>query len=612
MQTFPHATRNPSDMSPSLQRTHSSQSLHTGDNPQFRLTRYLSQPPVSLDSGWRLEKLARGVALLGAALAMTVALAQSSSRAHAATVSVDTKLDAVTVFPDRALISRVARFTLPAGDGRVRVTNLPAKLDDQSVRVLVGGKAAPTLIGFSLESVPVSDEVSPQARALDVELRKLEAQDRALEAELRQVGDQRGFLISLRSTWDPAAQRRAPAQKLDPKSWSTAEEFLGGELTRLLAEARRIDGERRAVIRALELCRKQQEQLSSKRGTSTKALLLDVRAKRAGKATMTIRYLVRDTSWRSLYDARLSGAEVQLLHYALVTQESGEDWDDVKLSVSTAEPSRRVALPELVGRNLTVGGNPGYAEGRASATMAVRPQAKEKKQETKNDKDSEQPPPPPAPEAEARSAEFVTTYDAATRVSVPSSPAGRKTAIGTMKLATVLEHVAVPSRAQGAYMTAVGRVSAAAPLPAGDVSLFFGNEYVGATSIAQVVPGGELRLPFGRDERIRVRRVMTDKKRDEKGIFSKRERYNLRYEIRVENNSGKAIELVVLDQQPISQHGDIEVELAEDTTPRAPADSSDAPGVLRWKQSLAADGKLQLQLGFTVSYPLGQTLYGLW
>jgi len=104
--------------------------------------------------------------------------------------------------------------------------------------------------------------------------------------------------------------------------------------------------------------------------------------------------------------------------------------------------------------------------------------------------------------------------------------------------------------------------------------------------------------------------VQVERRREEQGLFSKRERHNLRYEIRIENQSGRPVELIVLDQHPVAQHTEISVELTEDTTPRAPVDPADGPGVLRWKLSLPTGGTTALKLGYAVSHPLGQPIYG--
>jgi uncharacterized protein (TIGR02231 family) len=221
------------------------------------------------------------------------------------------------------------------------------------------------------------------------------------------------------------------------------------------------------------------------------------------------------------------------------------------------------------------------------------------------------PPPPPAPEAEARQAEFVTTYDAATRVSVPSSPAGHKTLVAVITFDAAMRHHAVPKRALGAYMTAFGRLARELPLPAGEANLYFGEDYVGRASLNQVVPGDEVTLPFGRDERVKVQRQLLEKKRHEQGIFTKEERYDYRYRFLLENNSGSTVELTLLDQVPASQHEDIKVEILGETSPRAVPDPKDAPGVQRWVLSLAPGEKRELRLSFSVAYPRGRTVWGL-
>lgn len=547
-----------------------------------------------------IDELRYAVAAVAALSALT--LGASLARADAPGV-VDTRIDAVTVHPSHALVSRIGKLPLREGASRLRITGLPAKLDDRSVRLVMGGDARPTLVGFAVATVPASEEVSPESRALEEELRALQREDASLDGAYQQVGDQRGFLTSMRSTFDGKLVGKLGAEKIDPNAWTKAEAYIGGELGRLLAEARRIAGERRVLARKMELVRKKQEQLRGKRGTSTKTVTFEVRAPNAGAATLTLRYLVPDVRWQSLYDARLLGGEVELVQYALVTQESGEDWDNVVMTVSTSDAGARVRVPKLTARNLGVG-HLGLIDTTVARTRASSDRELKSKERAL-------PPPPPAPEAEMSQAEFVVRYSAATRVVIPSSPAGRKTPLGVRRVGVAIEHIAMPARALGAYMIAKGRIDANAILPAGDVSLFFGAEYVGATHVPQVAPGGELRLPFGRDERVRIQRVMLERKRHEEGVFSKSQRYDHRYEIRVENQSGRSLDLVVLDQHPVSQHADIKVELLEDTTPRSTPEPGDAPGVLRWRMQVVAGARASVKLGFSVTSPAHRRVWGL-
>jgi uncharacterized protein (TIGR02231 family) len=520
-------------------------------------------------------------------------------------VEVATRIDQVTVFPGEALVLRTGKARVGVGRATLRVAGLPASLIDSSVRAWVAGRARPSLTGFSVEPVPTGEQVLPQARLLEEEIRRLEDDERALDATVAQVGQRRSYLQSLRSTFEARLLKELGTGKPDPRSWEAAEKFLGKELGLLASETHRLAVARRELHRKLELLRKQLTQIQSKRALLTKVLLLDVEAEGAGPLTVSIRYRVPNVRWQSLYDARLGGGKVTLTHFALVTQESGEDWEEVKLSLSTAATRDRVQIPQLRARNLSAPPPSSEEEERAAPRAFDRRAMKEEADRRPA------PPPPPAPEAEARQAEFVTTYDAATRVSVPSSPAGHKTLVAVVAFDAVVRHQAVPKRALGAYITASGKLARELPLPAGQANLYFGEEYVGRTSLGPVVPGGEVTLPFGRDERVKVQRQLLEKKRHEQGVFTKEERYDYRYRFLLKNNSPNRVEITLLDQVPVSQHEDIKVEVLGETSPRAVPDPRDAPGVQRWVVSLAPGERRELRLSFSVAYPRGRRVWGL-
>ncbi len=104
---------------------------------------------------------------------------------HAGEIAAPGSISAVTVFADRALVTRTAEVVLPKGESLVIVTGLPANLITESVRVKGQGSAG--LVIGSVETRPVFSEklVREQEQRLADELTRLKDEQRVLEDRIK-------------------------------------------------------------------------------------------------------------------------------------------------------------------------------------------------------------------------------------------------------------------------------------------------------------------------------------------------------------------------------------------------------------------------------------------
>ncbi|HUB07575.1 MAG TPA: mucoidy inhibitor MuiA family protein [Myxococcales bacterium] len=259
-----------------------------------------------------------------------------------AATPVPAPISSVTVFGDRARVVRAA--SLPAGTVELAFPILPDSAVRESVRLQVDGA--------TLERVQIGD-VPPEAfpvgagQKLIAQLQALDDQLAALDAE---AGAVREALDSVRtaspSTDLPppdSAGRRAP---LDPSGWGGA-----------MAFARTTSASLRARLVKLEL--RARDLRDQRAHVADQALLLGAVKRPSGfqvtawvhggpgRATLT--YDVVNAAWRPLYDVQLDPvkSEVHLALAGLVTQQTGEDWTDARLTLSTAIPATASRYPEL-------------------------------------------------------------------------------------------------------------------------------------------------------------------------------------------------------------------------------------------------------------------------
>ncbi|SUC59259.1 mucoidy inhibitor A [Pseudomonas aeruginosa] len=263
----------------------------------------------------------------------------------AAPQAVDSRISAVTVYADRAVVTRTARLQLPKGQHEIALEQLPFQLDDTSLRASLGASAAATLLDVSSAAQRVERPDDNRVQQLDQQLRDIDRQLREIHDRGSVLEAQKKFLADIQSgSTQPGKDRPMPG--ID--ELKSLLQLTEGNLERLLAEQRQLDD------RAAELEQRKQ-QLQEQRGTLNgdgkrfKRAVLRVALEQPAQVEVKLDYTLRDASWQPTYDARLrDGAKtIELTYQGLVRQSSGEDWTDVDLTLSTARPALGGNVPRL-------------------------------------------------------------------------------------------------------------------------------------------------------------------------------------------------------------------------------------------------------------------------
>ena len=277
--------------------------------------------------------------------------------------TLSSRIEAVTVFSSGAKITRVAELHLEAGHWpeRVRLSNLPLALEDDSLRARIeargpaSGAALPVAVDLrvELERSPVDEALPP---AIDEELEGLYAEKRRLRALTEQNRAEEARLDALH---EPIA-RPTPKKGDPPPPAPTAQRLVLLDLRvreqeRLFEERRNLEAELKRVSQRWTDLDEQRRRDSTARQAREhelrKSVVLSLRPELcpAGSAQLVLEYRVPGARWSAAYALELGRSlnSGVLLLRALVCQGTGEDWNDVAVTLSTATPDQWVELPEL-------------------------------------------------------------------------------------------------------------------------------------------------------------------------------------------------------------------------------------------------------------------------
>ncbi|MBM3459681.1 MAG: mucoidy inhibitor MuiA family protein, partial [Armatimonadetes bacterium] len=263
----------------------------------------------------------------------------------------ETTLDAVVVYPDRALVARIGRQAVEAGRQELVVANLPVGLFPEWVRVRARGTAPVRLLGTEVGRTFHTDPVEEKPAEIVAEIEALEEQDAGLAQRQEAVGVRRTFLQRLVETGGEQIARGLALGRTGMEAGGALDEFVAGKLQELAAEVGEVRLERRALHKSLEAARARLKQFQHQRPTERTQVTILVQAQAACELEIELRYQVVGASWEPLYDLRFTegsrGAQLELACLAELTQQTGEPWENVALTLSTARPALGAVLPEL-------------------------------------------------------------------------------------------------------------------------------------------------------------------------------------------------------------------------------------------------------------------------
>jgi hypothetical protein len=265
----------------------------------------------------------------------------------AAPVSASSRITNVTVYSDSALVTREVDVPAGPGSSELVVTPLPPQTVPNSL--YSEGSDAVRVLATRFRSRAVRENTREEVRKVDEELKKLRLNQQKLQAELR-AGDQNLNLLGKLENFTSAGTQGAERGKLDSDAVIALAKYVmdgRGEKTRELTASQQ---QLRASLDQEEfLQRKLKELTAGSVKTEHDAVIVVDRAE-AAAGKVKLNYLVAAAAWRPQYKLRAGKAAkdpVQVEYLAAIVQQSGEDWRDVNIVLSTAQPMLRASPPDL-------------------------------------------------------------------------------------------------------------------------------------------------------------------------------------------------------------------------------------------------------------------------
>ena len=259
-------------------------------------------------------------------------------------LTVDAAITAVTLYRERAMVSRSCALPQEQGTFEVRVEGLPRAIDAGSLSARVEGAK---LLDVRYESVttPVDVATSPELRQAIADLDAAQRAAELLALRMAKLTDQNALLNAIAQKTATESAKDFGSKSLDPEALARQVAFLDESREKLIAQRTVLEGESRRNQAELKALGEKVQALGGK-SVQARAAVVTVGKSAPGAATLTVHYLVNGAGWTPDYavravDAGDDAADTLTVEFnAVVMQMTGEDWNDASITLSTAEPTR--------------------------------------------------------------------------------------------------------------------------------------------------------------------------------------------------------------------------------------------------------------------------------
>lgn len=569
--------------------------------------------------------------------------------------AIQSTIKQVTVFTYGAQIEREAAINLPAGQSTFRLTGLSPEIRKESIRV--DGDGSFTIISVQHQN----DYLNELTR--NEESQQLKQQEKELADKIEEEGVWLKIIQDKLAFLQANKQVSGKDQALNPESFKSLTSLYGSNLESLNLEQLKRQRAVKAYQQEIDKIEEQLVSLAAKETLPSGTILVSIESKQAHNSKLHFNYLVENAAWYPSYDMRFLGLQkpLNVTYKANIRQNTGVDWKDVKLVLSTARTNISAKIPVLdpfflnfyqpqlenyvsdfepVDDDLDLIAN--ETETDASSQIKIRGAASLDKQKEPLyivDGVAQNTLPHLNPNQikdmqvlkdasatgiygsrAANGVVLITTKKSETANATPPTISTKsetvneylvdvpQTILSNAKTSTVnyrnldlaadFEYQAVPKLSENVYL--IGKIADwyKAELLDGEVNVYLENSYVGKSRIDTQQFNDSLDISFGIDNNITIKREkMTEF--SENQFIGQNRKETVAYKLTIRNNKAYAISCKLEDQIPVSKTKDIQVDVITTSGAKADADS----GKLEWAIDLKPNETKELIIKYAVKYP---------
>ena len=507
---------------------------------------------------------------------------------------ISSRITEAKVFLSGAQVARSASTTVPVGSSTLIFTGLAEALDPQSIQVT--GKGGYSVLSVNhrinyLTESPKKKEIAD----LQERIKALE-HDWNIENGVQQVWVNEEQLL-LKNSGIGGQQNGLTAAQLQAVNDYVRERMKAMKAGWLAQEEKK-----RSIGEEADKLRQQLAQLQAQAPRPTGEIVVEITSAVEVAATFSLSYFVPSAGWTPAYDLRAKGVgqPIDLLMKAQVTNNTGEDWNKVELSLSSGNPTLGGVMPTLnpwtlyMHRPMRLENSSSRVPRKATSDGAA-PAVAYSEMALKEYEDMD------ANTIVTNTVAYRTTtseFIIETPFTIPSDGVPHTVGVKNHSIAATFKHYATPKLEEDAFLYARTTGWEGLNLLPGEANVFFEGTFVGQSFLDLDQPRDTMDISLGRDKGVVVERVKR-KASNEKAVIGGSRTVTIGWDLTVRNTKGTGVDLEVRDQHPMSPQSEIEVKLTE----KGDAVVNENNGMLTWNISLASKETRKLGFAYTVKHP---------
>ncbi|MCB1188859.1 MAG: mucoidy inhibitor MuiA family protein [Leptospiraceae bacterium] len=506
----------------------------------------------------------------------------------------------VLVYNDRAQVTRKIKINFQTGESIFKIIGLPVGLLDENLRAYTEGsnnKVSVSSISSYIEPhLYYSEE---EVRVLSDDIDKKETEKKKLQVKIQNYNQEKTILTGFENLTIESISKKVAYIKSEEEMKNWKETILSFRSKRLIIERElhQIDVQLKDLEQVLDIQKKKLDEIiskvnKSKRITEIKIVNVD---KEPIQTELNVSYIILGSSWKPVYNVTIhSTKNAEIEYMADILQETGEDWNNVKISLSTAEPRKIQARPKVRAVEILKEGGATQKE-----FFEYSKQSKEEEDRTE-DKPTDGTTSTEIEGGVVKAAGSLIFHSPETS-SIPSEKKYHRILIAKYQSGVKFEYVTIPKIKKAVYLMAKLKNNIRFPMLAGALNIFRESGYIGESGIPYVPAYGEYDVSLGSQIDFRVFYRMENNVY-KSGIVSKQNVFEKTEHISIENFSKNDNSITLISNVPATDISDIEVEIDQKTTVGYTEKVKNS-GIYKWKIPIKSYTKKRIFLKYRIKVP---------
>jgi hypothetical protein len=504
-------------------------------------------------------------------------------------IRVRSNINRVAVFPDQALITRRCFVELEPGTCEIVFDDMPGSILPGSLqakgKIMGGEKGSGRIRLLSLDHRPSRSRRGAGRQPTGRRKKLEESRDRCRNS-LENLKLRRSFFLGVAARSRDHISRTLVQRELSVEDCNKISDFLFQSLARTDDDIRKARGKDKELEEKLAQLEEEARSTSGEEALGHQ-VRVGVHVAAKVKGVLELSYVIPGARWSPFYEIHaIPGKEtVSLQAYGIISQEAGEPWPDVKISLATTPPPIGASRPELQPLLLQPpadGEGDKAAPDSPSGAKAARPT-------------------PPAFISDSAGWDFEVKSPG----TVPPDGSPVRALIGQWDLKAEYEYVCIPRFSEVAFIRARLRNTPRTELLPGTMNIFCNSDFIGTREIPFVSPSEEFEVYLGSDPGIQIRRQIERERKSKGGVIAKVQRRGIRVVTTVHNKRTDERPIVLIERMPVSRHKEIRV---KDSKFKPDPKKKNRNGIITWSFSLRPKEKREISYSYTVEYPRGMRL----